>query len=162
MPFNAVGKMIADRYTWCMQGIKCLKFIKSNWGWGAGGWKRRQFCPSNLTAQKGKAPKEENTFVYEMRPDCSETLYTGRNCTRKFVVCMLTHIIIADIKLWYPTGMSMSISVPIYICATVWQPSNCEHFYLRKKTKNQKTTTAVWDKKQNKNQQFPFDSFKYN
>lgn len=144
MPFNAAGKMIADRYTWCMQGIKCFKFIKSNWGWGAGGWNRRQRCPCSSVAIRGKAAKEENTFVYGIRPDCSETLYTetvkAGIAPKNFVFCMLTDIITADIKLWYPTGMSSS--VPIYICATVWQPSNCEHFYLRKKTPK---NTAVWE-----------------
>lgn len=68
---------------------------------------------------------------------------------------MLTDIITADIKLWYPTGMSSS--VPIYIWATVWQLSNCEHFYLRKKNKQK---TLLFEK--DKSQYFPFDSFKYN
>lgn len=70
--FNAAGRIIADKYTCLMQGVKCFKFIKSKWG-EAG--QRGQCCVFSEVTLRVKAAKEKN-FVYRMRPGCSETLHT--------------------------------------------------------------------------------------
>lgn len=117
-------------YTCCMQGIKCCKFIKSNWGRG---WRLAEgtvLCFSSIML-RDKAAKEENNFVCKIRSDSSETLYTEtmKELHQEFCILYINRYLLLQVLSFGSHQEWVVLS--LYTCATVWQLGNYKQVYLK-------------------------------